>query len=298
MAIVTATIAAVSATMAAVSTIGAAAAGAATVGAAVAATASAVVAISSVVGMAGLAVTAVGAITGNEDLLSAGKIMGYVGLGGSLLGFGVGFAAEGFKQFSARMGDLYASSWDKGMGKLFSSADDAASGVGASATNSAPSSGNPNFTQAPGAEKGIGNFPAPGGPQPTDLTGINPAVKPGTGFLNSTPPATGVSAPSVAPPSMTDPNAWLSQSVQSATQAPTVSTPAVTAAAQPSMMSGFLNNPMMPLALGQVVSGGAGGLFEGAAKEKEVEMIERQNQLNEQQRQYLNRNNAFTPGTI
>lgn len=308
MAVVTATIAAVSATMAAVSTIGAAAAGAATVGAAVAATASAVVAVANVVGMVGLAVTAVGMVTKNEDLLKAGKIMGYVGLGGNLLGFGVGFAAEGFKAFSSRMGDLYASSWDKGMGKMFSSsADDVAGGAGAAATNQPAPAGNANFTQAPGAKPGIGEFPAPGGPQPTDLTGINPAVKPGTGFLNN-PQAT---APTPIASGVGDPNAALQSSIQSATSVSTpkpmdfgvaqgMSSAAPVGGTAPvgGGLQGFLNNPMLPLAAGQIISGGAGGLFTGAAKEEEVEMLRQQNERNEAQRQYLNRNNQFVPGTV
>lgn len=306
MPIVTATIAAVSATMAAVGTIGAAAAGAATVGAAVAATASAVVAVANVVGMVGLAVTAVGMVTKNEDLLKAGKIMGYVGIGGNILGFGTGFAAEGFKAFSARIGDLYSSSWDKGMGKMFSSSADDVVG-GAAATNQSTIGGK-NFTQAPGAEPGIGNFPAPGGPQPTDLTGINPAVKPGTGFLSS-PQAT---APTPIAPGVGDPNAALQSSVQSATSVATptpmnfemaqgmgnAANAGAGSAAGQSGLQGFLNNPMLPLAAGQIISGGAGGLFTGAAKEEEVDMLRQQNERNEAQRQYLNKNNQFAPGTV
>lgn len=290
MAIVTATIAAVAATMTAVTTIGAAAAGAATIGAAVAATASAVVAVSSVVGMVGLAVTAVGMITKNEDLLGAGKIMGYIGLGGSLLGFGVGAMAEGFTQFSGRVADLYSSSWDKGMGKMFSSADDAVSGAGSSAVTSAPKTA---AAPPPGVDKSLGNLPAGATKSPIDPTAFATSPnQPSQGLLNSIPPPS-TGAP---PPSMTDPNAWFSQSVSSATAPPTVAGAAQ--AAQPSVLSGFLNNPMMPMAAGQIIAGGVGGLFEGAAKEKEVEMLELQNQRNEQQRQYLNQNNQYVPGTI
>lgn len=299
MAIVTATIAAVAASVTAVSTIGAAVAGAATVSAAVAATASAVVAVSNVIGMIGLVVTAAGAITGNEDLLSAGKIMGYVGLGGSLAGFGVGAAAEGFKAFSSRMGDLYASSWDKGMGKMFSKGADSAGGAAATANQS---------TQAnPGAgvaKASTDPLTAIGGPKPTELTGMTPVAKAGPGVLNTPPPTAAATAPGTVPPNMTDPNAWLNQSVQSAT---TVKTPVVgvggaatpaAGAAEPSVMSGFLNNPMMPLAAGQIISGGAGGLFQASATEDQTEMLRQKNERDEAQRQYMNRNNSFAPGTV
>jgi hypothetical protein len=46
--------------------------------------------VGTVVGMAGLGVTAVGAITKNKDLLKAGKIMGFVGLGMGVTGWAVG----------------------------------------------------------------------------------------------------------------------------------------------------------------------------------------------------------------
>lgn len=68
--------------IAAVAAVGAAVGTAATV----AAVAAAVVAVSMAVGVVGLAVTAVGMVTGNKDLLKAGKIMGYVGLAGGLAG--------------------------------------------------------------------------------------------------------------------------------------------------------------------------------------------------------------------
>lgn len=64
----------------------------------VATVATAVVAVSAAIGVAGLAVTAVGMITKNQDLLKAGKIMGYVGLAGGLAGGaigGLGAMAEG-----------------------------------------------------------------------------------------------------------------------------------------------------------------------------------------------------------
>lgn len=296
MAIITATIAAVAATMTAVSTIGAAVAGAATISAAVAATASAVVAVSTVVGMAGLVVSAAGMITGNEDLLTAGKIMGYVGLGGSIAGFGMGAAAEGFKAFSTRMGDLYASSWDKGMGKMFSSkAADAGSGAGAAAQQSTTQPGGGTAT---GAAKGTttGATPTIGGPKPTELTGLDP-VK--SGALNA--PPTTVNAPTVTSPTVGDPNALLGQSVQAATN---VKTPVKGGkegdggAAEPSFMSGFLNNPMMPLAAGQIISGGAGGLFQAGATEDQTEMLRQKNERDEAQRQYMNRNNQYSVGTI
>lgn len=82
--------------------------------------ASATVAVATLVGVTGLAVTAVGAITGNKSLLKAGQIMGYVGLAGNLAGFAVGGLSEGFSQFGQRMGDVYSKAWDEGLGSFFS----------------------------------------------------------------------------------------------------------------------------------------------------------------------------------
>ena len=132
--------AAVAAVATAVSTIGAAAAGTATIGAAVAATAAATVAVSTVIGVAGLAVTAVGMVTKNQGLLKAGKIMGYVGLAGSVAGGLTGGFTEGFSQFGQRMGDLYKTAWDEGVGSFFT--PDAGSSAGALSTpQAAPTTG-------------------------------------------------------------------------------------------------------------------------------------------------------------
>lgn len=122
---------AIAAVAAAATAVSAAAAGAATVGAAVSAVATAAVSVSTVVGVAGMAVTAVGAITKNKDLLSAGKIMGYVGmgsaLGGGLLGgastFFEGGASsfmEGVKGAFTGAADQISKSWDEGIGSWFS----------------------------------------------------------------------------------------------------------------------------------------------------------------------------------
>jgi len=137
MAIISAAIAAIAT---AAATVSAAAAGAATIGAAVSAVATAAVSVSTVVGVAGMAVTAVGAITGNKDLLKAGKIMGYVGmgsaLGGGLLGGASSFFEggtssfmEGVKGAFTSAADQVSKSWKEGVGSWF--ADDAGSAVGA-----------------------------------------------------------------------------------------------------------------------------------------------------------------------
>lgn len=96
MPVVTAAVVAVSA---AITTIASATA---TAGAIAASVATAAVSVSAAIGVAGLGVTAIGAITGNKDLLKAGKIMGYVGLAGGLVGGaigGVGAMASGSGSF-------------------------------------------------------------------------------------------------------------------------------------------------------------------------------------------------------
>jgi hypothetical protein len=49
------------------------------------------------------------------------------------------------------------------------------------------------------------------------------------------------------------------------------------------------------LAGGQMLTGGAGGLFTGLSAQKKLELEQLINQQNEQQRQYLNRNNQYAP---
>lgn len=91
--------------------------------------ATAAVAVSTVIGVAGLAVSAVGLITKNEDLLKAGKIMGYVGLAGGLLGGaigGVGSLASGGGFMEGAMGAYQGAAakmsegWEQGIGSWFS----------------------------------------------------------------------------------------------------------------------------------------------------------------------------------
>lgn len=106
MAVVSAIVAAVSATVSTIAA-GAAAAGAmvaagAATAAGMAAVGSGLVAVSAVVGVAGLATSVIGMATGNKDLLKAGKIMGYIGLGAAVAGGlagGVGGLLEGGSGF-------------------------------------------------------------------------------------------------------------------------------------------------------------------------------------------------------
>ena len=76
----------------------------------------AVVAVSVAIGVTGLAVTAVGLATGNKDLLKAGKIMGYVGLAGTVASFGANIAIDGFSEamqsITQGVGDAYSSAGD------------------------------------------------------------------------------------------------------------------------------------------------------------------------------------------
>lgn len=111
----------------------------------IATAATAVVAVSAAIGVAGLAVSAVGMITKNKDLLKVGKIMGYVGLAGSLAGGalgGVGGLMEGGKGFlegasgafqtaGERIGDV-ASSYADNISNFFNPqvADGVVSGSG------------------------------------------------------------------------------------------------------------------------------------------------------------------------
>lgn len=245
----------------------------------VASVATAVVAVSAAVGAIGLAVTAVGLVTGNEDVLKAGEIMGYVGLaggvaGGLIGGFGaMGAGGAGFVEGAKGAYTGYAQKlsegWDAGVGSWFKP------DVGAQAMG-------PVNTVAP---NGVGNnLPAINPAGKTNLTGLNPGITPQTSTI--VPPApTGVAiAPTpVAPVSP---------------MSPVVTTPlAPVAPAAPeagSVMPDWMKYSAITTA-GQGVAGMMGGMFQGEAAEKQVELEQQKMQQDEAQRQLINRNNAYSP---
>lgn len=157
----------------------------ATAGAIAASVATAVVAVSAAVGTVGLVVGTIGMAIGNEDLMFAGKIMGYVGLAGGLAGGlvggvggllegGVGTFAKGFADTYAGYSQQLSEGWNKGVGSWFSGGEKVAGAAG-----STPGT-------APGTPPAAGSQVTQGGVNPTDFAtgGTGPASPVQTPSLN------------------------------------------------------------------------------------------------------------------
>jgi hypothetical protein len=263
--------------------------------------------VSTAVGVAGLAVGAIGAITGNEDLMFAGKIMGYVGLAGGLAGGVIGGLGatmgntgatfmQGFGDAFAGASQHLSNAWDKGVGSWFSGGNKVTGAIGSSADDVAGA-----------ADDALKSVPTGATSSPNGQMGAFPEVTtpgksitlPGDG-VTVTPQASMAPAPSagmVAPPSapMTPSTAF-----------PTVGVPgaAPSATANPgliqSMKDGFSGMPdWMKYSLmttgAQGVTGMAGGYFQGQQAEEALEHQKIIAQRDEQQRQLLNKNISSVP---
>lgn len=273
------------------------------IGAAIASTtavtvAAAVVTTSIAIGVAGLAVTAVGVITKNQDLLKAGKIMGYVGLAGGLAGGAIGgfgamaSGAEG--GFMAGAADAYAGAsqflkegWDTGVGSLFSGGEQVAGAApGATGATSAPTSGD---------VLASGSTPVP---NPGYNGASIPTQAPET-LSSSVPASTGAGAPGASAPTT-----------------PTVGSSAVGNLSVPGQPiipytpSAVLTTPTPPTGLaampewakyaglttaGQGVSGLASGYFAGTSAEANMEQQKLVNQQQQNQLQLLNKQGSYAP---
>lgn len=327
MAVITA---AITATVAAVSTVGAAAAGAATVAAAVSAVASAVVAVSTAVGVAGLVVGGIGMAIGNEDLMFAGKIMGYVGMAGGLAGGligGVGaVATESGLTFAQGFGDAFAgasqhlsNAWDKGVGGWFSGGEKVTGTIGGAADDVATGATKGPMS-SPGATpdgKGMGTFSEVVDSPTTIKTpvdtgtyvnvGPRPQMSPAPVAQTVSPPtAQTVVAPS--PQSVAVPEAAnsLVKSYTPISGPQNMATTAKLAAggAQAggggglvdtlSSMPDWMKYSMATTGL-QGVTGLAGGYFQGKSAEEQLELQKLQAQREQDQRQLLNRQGNQIP---
>lgn len=291
------------------------------VGAAIATTtaatvATAVVAVSTAVGVAGLVVGGIGMAIGNEDLMFAGKVMGYVGMAGGLAGGligGVGALAnstgtfmEGFSgAFSGAAGKL-SEGWDKGVGSWFAGGDKVTGAVGGTAAPSAPT----NVTTAP-VDTPVNAA--------TPIADASKTVHPsslGTGqFAQSPVTAPGVTAPGVTAPTaptaipsgMNNPSAWL----PGAPQVPTgMNNPASWLPTTPpaggggglvsGISEGFSSMPdWMKYSLmttgAQGITGLAGGYFQGKSAEEQLAQQKLLADRDEAQRQLLNRQGNEIP---
>lgn len=273
--------------------------------------ATAAVAVSAAVGVAGLAVTAVGLITKNEDLLKAGKIMGYVGLAGGLAGGligGIGGAMSGTGSFMQGAADAYAGAsqflkegWDSGVGQLFSSSTGAEvaggvqgvpNGINPTAPTTATTTATPTATPTGSLYPGGGQEVL--GKEAVQATQANMgAMQANAGIAPSPsiPTASGVGTPGVITPGVT-PNPIPGYAGPGAAAIP---------GATPAATPGFLGSmpewskyAMMTTA-GQGVSGLASGYFTGLSAEEKLAQEKRVNQQAQDQLQLLNRQGSYAP---
>lgn len=291
------------------------------IGAAIATTtaatvATAVVATSIAVGVAGLAVTAVGMITKNQDLLKAGKIMGYVGLAGGLAGGAIGgfgaMASGG--EFLAGAADAFAGAsqfiqqgWESGVGSLFSGGEQVAGALpgvtGTTGTTGTTGAATEPFVPTQ-ANAGI-NAAAPS--TSLDVSAQLPGSTIGGGQsvasqpVISASPSIPVSAQVQAPldPFAQQVAANISQAGQigqGSVLAPStvLSTPSSSAATGLANMPEWAKYAAMTSA-GQGVSGLASGYFTGASAEENLEQQKLINQQQQNQLQLLNRQGSYAP---
>lgn len=265
--------------------------------------ATAVVAVSTAIGVTGAVVGVIGAATGNEDLMFAGKIMGYVGMGGALAGGVIGglgaVMGNSGLSFTQGFGDAFAgasqhisNAWDKGVGSWFSSggkvtgavddvagaADDVAGAADDVALKSVPTgtSSSPNGQMA--------SFPevtAPG----------KSVVYPGDGVTVAAPKVGGgavPTAPTVAPPTAPTTN-FPSVGVGGASPGAAAESGGMISSVSNSFsnMPDWMKYSLMTTA-GQGITGMASGYFQGEQAEQQLEHQKVIAQRDEAQRQRLN----------
>lgn len=250
----------------------------------VATVSAAVVAVANVVAVVGLAVTAVGMITGNKGLLEAGKIMGYVGMAGNVAGWGVGSFAEGAKAFSARIGALYTKAWNEGVGGLFSGAKTGAAPAPAASTTQTNTVAPPGAASPGGAPAGSATPPAT--QAPSGAAGATPGSA-------TAPVSPGGTQPTIMPTAVEQTAAPRVPNMGADQWGVEVGKKTTEEASKG--WAGLLNNPLVPLTLAQGVGGAAGGWFEAAATEEQIEMQKNIEERNRRQQALINENNAFAP---
>lgn len=298
----------------------------ATAGAITAAVASAVVAVSTAIGVAGLAVTAIGMITKNQDLMKAGKIMGYVGLAGGLAGGaigGFGAMANGTGSFLQGAQGAYSGAaghvsdaWDEGVGSWFSS--DAASGVVAPvdaapvSTGVDPATGNtiPSHQTYNGEVTGTLGQPQPGvqnGPIPAENFGPPESFGPPAPAAQSAPVGpgapvapTGAEAPSVADQAIAHSQGEIGKTIAGGPLSSTSAPQGIVGSAASKAADAFANMPdWMKMSMmttgGQGVAGMASGYFAGASAEEKLEFEKLINAQRQGQVDLQNRNANYVP---
>lgn len=304
----------------------------------IATAATAVVSVSAAIGVAGLAVSAVGMITKNKDLLKVGKIMGYVGLAGSLAGGalggvsglmegGKGFlegASGAFTEAGNRIGDA-ASSYADNISNFFNPqvADGVVSGSGTvtgagantgvqvsgQGVNPGPALGEP-VTQNVGAA--AGQIPPPDllASQSQGMSGAIPAdqvAAVGQSAAANVGPTPGIATgnesyqallaranPGQTPGVIVNPDTGtfitgIGQVAPGAAQ-----TGGKTAEGLLSSMPDWMKYSVATTGA-QGLSGLAAGYYQGLSAEERLKFDQLINQQNQNQVQYLNKNNQYAP---
>lgn len=279
------------------------------IGAAVATTtaatvAAAVVTTSIAIGVAGLAVTAVGMVTKNDDLLKAGKIMGYVGMagglaGGAIGGFGAMANGGGFLQGAGQAftdASMHISnSWNNGVGSLFNAGD---AGAVAAPAGQTGATAQPGVLNAP-TQTAVDNQALSAVGQNNTTPFINPSA-PSTA-VGAAPPAPAPSAAAVATPSPVSVSAPVTPIAPSAGVQPGLFSEGIGGAAtEAAKKTAETTLPdwikMSALTTGaQGLSGAAAGWYQGASAEEKLEFDRLQAQRAQNQVDLLNRNNAYAP---
>lgn len=271
----------------------------------VATVATAVVAVSTAIGVTGAVVGGIGMAIGNEDLMFAGKVMGYVGLAGGLAGGligGVGaIATNSGLTFTQGFGDAFAgasqhlsNAWDKGVGSWFAGGDKVTGAVGGAADDVAAGAAKAPVS-SPGVTadgKAMAAFPEVADSPTAISTPVNTgSVSVGTQAPSL--PAPAVSAPAVGTPTAQTVNApgTISAMGNASNWAP-AATPTSgglisNATEGLSNMPDWMKYSMMTTGA-QGITGLAGGYFQGKSAEEQLEQQKLIAQREENQRQLLN----------
>lgn len=279
----------------------------------VATVATAVVAVSTAIGVTGLVVGGIGMAIGNEDLMFAGKIMGYVGMAGGLAGGLIGgigaVATNSGLSFTQGFGDAFAGAsqhlsdaWNNGVGGWLSGGDKITGAVGGAADDVAAGAAKGPMS-SPGVTadgKAMAAFPEVADSPTAISTPIDAgSVSVGTQAPNLAAP--GVSAPAVTAPATQAVNApsTISAMGNASNWAPAAA-PAGGGGLVSSATEGLTNMPdwmkySMMTTGAQGITGLAGGYFQGKSAEEQLEQQKLITQREENQRQLLNRQGNQIP---
>lgn len=283
----------------------------------VATVATAVVAVSTAIGVTGLVVGGIGMAIGNEDLMFAGKVMGYVGMAGGLAGGligGIGAVAtnsglsftQGFADAFAGASQHLSNAWDKGVGSWFSGGDKITNAVGGAADDVAAGA-----AKAPTSSPGMAadGKPMAAFPEVADSpTAVGTLHDAGSVSVGTQAPA--LQAPSIAPPVVSAPVTQVPGVPQISAYTPitgpqnTMMASNLAAGGAPtgggglvdtlSGMPDWMKYSMATTGM-QGVTGLAGGYFQGQSAEEQLAQQKLIAQREENQRQLLNRQGNQIP---